>query len=76
MAPIVISEEAKRAANLRALQKNDKDIADIIGSATHVVLYEFNTQSNAWENCNVEGMDLLYFIFLSIFPPSMLILYL
>ena len=55
MAPIVISEEAKRAANLRVLQRADSSIVDIVGSATHVVLYEFNAASQAWEKRNVEG---------------------
>jgi hypothetical protein len=55
MAPIVISEEAKRAANLRVLQRGDPEIVDIVGSTTHVVLYEFNAKSTAWEKRNVEG---------------------
>jgi mRNA-decapping enzyme 1B len=55
MASIVISEEAKRAANLRVLQRADSDIVDILESATHVVLYEFNATSKAWEKRNVEG---------------------
>jgi mRNA-decapping enzyme 1B len=52
----VISEEAKRAANLRVLQRTDSNIVDIVGSATHVVLYEFNADSKAWEKRNVEGV--------------------
>ncbi len=55
MAPITISEEAKRAANLRVLQRLDSRIIDIIGSATHVVLYEFNATDQAWEKRNCEG---------------------
>ncbi len=55
MAPIQITEEAKRAANLRVLQKSDQYIVDIVGSATHVVLYEFNAVSKQWEKRNVEG---------------------
>lgn len=56
MAPITISDEAKRAANLRVLQRIDSRIIDIVGSATHVVLYEFNTSNQAWEKRNCEGM--------------------
>jgi mRNA-decapping enzyme 1B len=55
MAPISISEEAKRAANLRVLQRTDSKIIDIVGSATHVVLYEFNSSAQAWEKRNCEG---------------------
>ncbi len=55
MSSIVISEEAKRAANLRVLQRADSGIIDILKSATHVVLYEFNADSKAWEKRNVEG---------------------
>lgn len=56
MAPITINEDAKRAANLRVLQRMDNRIVDIIGSATHVVLYEFNVTDKAWEKRNCEGM--------------------
>ena len=55
MASIKISEEAKRAANLRVLQRMDSKIMDIVGSATHVVLYEFNSSAQAWEKRNCEG---------------------
>lgn len=62
MASISISEEAKRAANLRVLQRMDNEVIDILGSATHVVLYEFNTTEQAWEKRNCEGLFLLTFI--------------
>lgn len=55
MAPIQINESAKRAANLRVLQKTDPSTIDIIGSAPHAVLYEFNTSAVQWEKQNVEG---------------------
>ena len=58
MAPIQINEAAKRAANLRVLQKTDPTTIDIIGSAPHAVLYEFNTSAVQWEKQNVEGMYL------------------
>lgn len=47
--------EARKRANLRVLQRLDKHTLDIIGLATHVVLYQFRTQDNQWEKCNVEG---------------------
>lgn len=52
---VTINDEAKRAANLRVLQRLDKTVLDIVGSATHVVLYSFNEQSQTWERRNVEG---------------------
>mmetsp|Transcript_22304 Transcript_22304/g.32603 ORF Transcript_22304/g.32603 Transcript_22304/m.32603 type:complete len:262 (-) Transcript_22304:65-850(-) len=55
MAPITIDEEAKRSANLRVLQRSDSSIIDIVGSATHVVLYEFDGVSQQWVKRNVEG---------------------
>jgi mRNA-decapping enzyme 1B len=56
MAAISVNEEAKRAANLRVLQRTvNKSIIDIVGSATHVVLYDFNCSAQAWEKRNCEG---------------------
>jgi len=56
MAPISINKDTKRSANLRVLQRIDADIIDITASATHVVLYEFNVSSQAWEKRNCEGL--------------------
>jgi hypothetical protein len=55
MAPIAITEEARRAANLRVLQRIDPSIIGIVGSATHVVLYEFLETTQKWEKQNCEG---------------------
>jgi mRNA-decapping enzyme 1B len=33
----------------------DRSISDILGSATHVVLYNFDQSSSSWEKSNVEG---------------------
>jgi len=55
MAPVTIDKEARRQANLRVLQRIDTNIIDIAGSATHVVLYEFNEAEKAWQKKNVEG---------------------
>jgi len=54
-ATICIDEDARRIANLRVLQRIDSSIIDVISSATHVVLYEFNELAQAWEKRNVEG---------------------
>lgn len=50
-----INEEARKQANLRLLQKSDPTISDLLGSATHVVLYNFSQESQSWEKSNVEG---------------------
>jgi mRNA-decapping enzyme 1B len=56
MATVTINEQARKEANLRLLQRSmDRSIVDILGSATHVVLYDFDTVSNSWEKSNVEG---------------------
>lgn len=55
MVVVTINDEAKKAANLRVLQRLDGSIHDIVGSATHVVLYSFNDKNQAWERRNVEG---------------------
>jgi len=54
-ATISISEDDRRIANLRVLQRIDPSIIDVVSSATHVVLYEFNESAQAWEKRNVEG---------------------
>jgi mRNA-decapping enzyme 1B len=48
-----LSEEARRQANLKILQRKDNSICDILASATHVGLYEYNM--NQWEKKPVEG---------------------
>jgi mRNA-decapping enzyme 1B len=51
---IVISDEVRKQANLRLLQRTiDSSIADIHFTATHVVMYEF--LDNQWTKLNVEG---------------------
>lgn len=48
-------EDARKAANLRLLQRSiAPDIHDIVGSATHVVLYEYQ-HPQGWEKSQVEG---------------------
>jgi mRNA-decapping enzyme 1B len=47
-------EQTRKQANLRLLQRTcNASIADILQTATHVVLYEFINQ--AWAKCPVEG---------------------
>lgn len=48
-------DDARKAANLRSLQRLDPTISDILGTATHVVVYQFNTSLQKWEKSNMEG---------------------
>jgi mRNA-decapping enzyme 1B len=48
-----ITDDARRQANLRVLQRSDPTIVDILESATHVGLYEFVNQT--WRKEPVEG---------------------
>ena len=48
-----LTEEARKEANLRVLQRQDPEVLDILGFATHVVLYEFVSPS--WQKLDVEG---------------------
>ena len=50
-----LTEEARKKANLRVLQRTDQDIVDILGHATHVVIYVFHRQHQKWEKLDVEG---------------------
>lgn len=64
-----IDEHARKEANLRLLQRSmDRSISNILGSATHVVLYEFSQDSQTWEKSNVEGS-----MFLAIRPSGYLL---
>lgn len=64
-----INEQARKEANLRLLQRSiDRSISDILGSATHVVLYQFQQSSQSWEKSNVEGS-----LFLAVRPKGYLL---
>lgn len=64
-----INEQARKEANLRLLQRSmDRSISNILGSATHVVLYNFQQSSQSWEKSNVEGS-----LFLAVRPSGYLL---
>jgi mRNA-decapping enzyme 1B len=64
-----INEQARKEANLRLLQRSvDRSISNILGSATHVVLYEFSQDSQCWEKSDVEGS-----MFLAVRPTGYLL---
>ena len=50
-----VTQNARRQANLRTLQRGDSTVSDIVGSATHVGLYEFDQTSQQWNKKQVEG---------------------
>jgi mRNA-decapping enzyme 1B len=51
-----VNEQARKEANLRLLKRSvDRSIGDILGGATHVVLYHFHEESQKWEKSDVEG---------------------
>jgi mRNA-decapping enzyme 1B len=63
------AEKARHDANLRLLQRKvDPAIAEILGNASHVVLYHFQQHSNSWEKSNVEGS-----MFLTVRPAGYLL---
>ena len=50
-----LTDDARKKANLRLLQRSiNSNIEDIVGSATHVVLYEY-VAPQGWEKSQVEG---------------------
>jgi mRNA-decapping enzyme 1B len=64
-----VNEQARKEANLRLLQRSmDRSISNILGSATHVVLYQFQQSSQSWEKSNVEGS-----LFLAVRPSGYLL---
>ena len=51
-----VNEQARKEANLRLLKRSvDRSITDILGDATHVVLYHFHDGTQSWEKSDVEG---------------------
>jgi len=51
----LIEENAKDLATLKVLQKTDPSVVEILGSASHVTLYGFDLDQQAWSRKNVEG---------------------
>eukprot|EP00590_Aulacoseira_subarctica_P007948 CAMPEP_0172426608 /NCGR_PEP_ID=MMETSP1064-20121228/38301_1 /TAXON_ID=202472 /ORGANISM="Aulacoseira subarctica , Strain CCAP 1002/5" /LENGTH=72 /DNA_ID=CAMNT_0013170311 /DNA_START=30 /DNA_END=245 /DNA_ORIENTATION=+ len=55
------ADAQRKATNLRVLQRLDGSIVDLIGSATHVVVYAFKQSETTtatageWEKCDMEG---------------------
>jgi mRNA-decapping enzyme 1B len=55
MSSLSVKEQARKQANLRLLQRTvDSNIVDIVQTATHVVLYEYEA-ATAWQKTGFEG---------------------
>lgn len=50
-----LNESEKKQINLTSLQKEDKNITDILGKASHVVIYKFDNHKTQWIRIDVEG---------------------
>ena len=66
--------EERRKAQLSSLQVDDKDVEDILLTASHVALYELKTESSgpAWKKTEVEGS--LYVLKRRSRPKTMLLI--
>jgi hypothetical protein len=51
----VMNGDEKKQMNLNSLQKEDKSITNILGQATHIVLYQFEKTTSQWDRIGVEG---------------------
>ncbi|XP_071446510.1 mRNA-decapping enzyme 1A [Hetaerina americana] len=55
-----MADNTELRMNVAALKRVDPYVKDILDSATHVALYTFNSESNAWEKTDVEGALFVY----------------
>ncbi|KAJ1733974.1 hypothetical protein LPJ72_002586 [Coemansia sp. Benny D160-2] len=62
MAPGNVTADARKklAANLQVLRRYDSQIEAIIDTTSHVVLYQFQEQTQTWANKDVEGALFIY----------------
>ncbi|KAJ2656230.1 hypothetical protein IWW48_005139 [Coemansia sp. RSA 1200] len=62
MAPGNVTTDARKklAANLQVLRRYDSQIEAIIDTTSHVVLYQFQEQTQTWANKDVEGALFIY----------------
>lgn len=55
-----MAKSAEVSMNVSAIRLVDRLVCDIVDTATHVVLYEFNHKSSEWEKTNAEGALFIY----------------
>ena len=51
----IIDENEKKQLNLTSLQREDKNILNILGNASHIVIYKFDSLQTMWDRVGVEG---------------------
>lgn len=52
--------DAESRMNVTALKRVDPYVKEIIDTATHVALYQFNREDNKWEKTEIEGALFIY----------------
>ena len=51
----LLDQSVKDQATLKVLKNDDPEVEDVLGSASHVTLYGFDLDAQAWSRKNVEG---------------------
>ncbi|CEG38694.1 Decapping enzyme complex component DCP1 [Plasmopara halstedii] len=52
---LLVDRTQSNAMNLQVLKRQDNDVAEIIDTASHVVIYEFDQDAQSWKRKDVEG---------------------
>ncbi|KAE9015172.1 hypothetical protein PR003_g5220 [Phytophthora rubi] len=50
-----VDRAQSNAMNLQVLKRQDADVMDIVDTASHVVMYEFDQDAQSWKRKDVEG---------------------
>ncbi|CAH0479693.1 unnamed protein product [Peronospora belbahrii] len=50
-----VDRAQSNAMNLQVLKRQDADVMEIVDTASHVVMYEFNQDTQSWKRKDVEG---------------------
>ncbi|OWZ19474.1 hypothetical protein PHMEG_0006289 [Phytophthora megakarya] len=50
-----VDRAQSNAMNLQVLKRQDADVAEIVDTASHVVMYEFDQDAQSWKRKDVEG---------------------
>ncbi|GAB9474912.1 hypothetical protein Gpo141_00012027 [Globisporangium polare] len=55
MAAVQVDRAQSDAMNLQVLKRQDADVMEIVDTASHVVMYEFDQDNQSWKRKEVEG---------------------
>ncbi|TYZ67521.1 hypothetical protein PybrP1_004647 [[Pythium] brassicae (nom. inval.)] len=55
MAAVQVDRAQSDAMNLQVLKRQDSDVMEIVDTASHVVMYEFDQDNQSWKRKEVEG---------------------